>query len=186
MNNSEANSPTRTPRILVVDDEASVRHVLSTYLRRQGCDVQTAGASEEAMELLARATPDVALVDIVLPGKDGIYLLGRIKQQFPDIEVVLITCHASIESAIKAIRLGAYDYLRKPFQQLENVWLTVQRALEKRYLSLRVNDLVLQQGIQGEELLRAADRLVSSGMPVEHARDMEPEETPTPVGDSES
>ncbi len=149
----------RPPRILVVDDEASVRHVLSTYLQKKGCQVQTAESAEEGLGFVPVVQPDVALVDIVLPGKNGIYLLGEIKELAPEIEVVLMTSHGSVESAIEAIQLQAYDYLRKPFERLEEVWLTVLRALEKRFLSLRVQELVREQGHHGEEISRTVDRL---------------------------
>jgi DNA-binding NtrC family response regulator len=99
---------------------------------------------------------------------------------------VLITSHGSVETAIKAIRRGAYDYLRKPFQQLEDVWLTVLRALEKRDLSLRVNDLVLQQIVHGAEISHTVDRLAPPEPPVVEGCDTESAETPIPVGDSDS
>jgi DNA-binding NtrC family response regulator len=174
----------RAPRILVVDDESSVRHVLSTVLERKGCEVTTAETAEEALGLLPEADPDVALVDIVLPGRDGIHLLGCIKRQSPETEVVLITSHASVESAIKAIHCGAYDYMRKPFQRLEDIWLTVRRALEKRELSLRMRDLVRQQGARGQEISRAVDRLETPDSSAETATT--PEAMPSTVGDPES
>ena len=176
----------KVPRVLVVDDEASVRHVLGTYLRRKGCDVQTAETAEEALGLLPLARPDVALIDIVLPGKDGLYLLGRIKQLSPEVEVVLITSHGSVDSAIKAIHRGAYDYLPKPFERLEDVWLTVLRALEKGHLSRRTQDLVQQQGVHGEEISRTVDQLVTSADGDTEGSETESEKTPTPVGDSHS
>jgi DNA-binding NtrC family response regulator len=145
------------PRILVVDDEGTIRYMLRTFLEMKGCQVTEAESGEEALQLLPEACPDVALVDIVLPGKSGVELLGDVKQQSPNTEVVLITSHGSVETAIEAIRRGAYDYLQKPFPQLQDVWLTVKRALEKRSLSLQVRGLVAEQVFHAREISSAAD-----------------------------
>jgi two-component system response regulator AtoC len=164
MNTKTEHDEVRPPRILVVDDEASVRHVLSTFLQKKGCEVQTAASAEEGLGLLPEVQPDVALVDLVLPGKNGIHMLGEIKEVAPEIEVVLMTSHGSVESAIEAIHHQAYDYLRKPFDRLEEIWLTVLRALEKRFLSLRVQELVHEQGHRGEEISRIVERLRRPGL----------------------
>ena len=185
VNNPPDGYKTGMPRILIVDDESSVRHVLSTFLRRKGCEIQTAETSEEASGLLPAFRPDVALVDIVLPGKDGIHLLEQIKRLSPDVEVVLITSHGSVESAIKAIRHGAYDYLNKPFRRLEDVWLTVLRALEQRHLSQQMHDLVRRQGLHGEEISRTVEQLATSDEATDLPNRADAAE-PAPVGDSES
>jgi len=130
------------PRVLVVDDEPSVRHVLRNYLTSKGCEVEVADSSEQALELLSDALPEVALVDIVLPGKDGLHLLGELQQKSPDTQVVLITSHGSTKSSVTAIQRGAYEYLEKPFQKLEQVWATVQGAVQKRLLSLQMRQLL--------------------------------------------
>src|SRR3989442_306221 len=121
-------------RILVVDDEETIRHVLVNVLQENDCQTREAGSAEEALALLPDFDPVVALVDIVLPGKNGLDLLADIKKMSPDTEVVMITSHASAETALRAIREGAYTYLRKPFEDLDEIWITVQRALEKRAL----------------------------------------------------
>jgi DNA-binding NtrC family response regulator len=146
---SDKSHAEETPRVLVVDDEESIRYMLGNFLSKKGCDVTTASSGEEALELWPDACPDVALIDIVLPGKDGIALLSDVKQRSPDTEVVLMTCHGSVETAVESIRRGAYDYLQKPFAKLERVWVTVDRALEKRRLSLQV------RGCVGAETCRA-------------------------------
>jgi DNA-binding NtrC family response regulator len=156
-----------TPRILVVDDEESIRYMLSNFLIKKGCDVTTAGSGEEALELWPDACPDVALIDIVLPGKDGIALLSDVKQRSPDTEVVLITCHGSVETAVESIRRGAYDYLQKPFAKLERVWLTVERALEKRRLSLQVRGCVGAETCRARGACRVFERMESGGAPKE-------------------
>jgi DNA-binding NtrC family response regulator len=179
----------KVPHILVVDDEPAVRHVLRIYLEREGCDVTTAGSAEEALRLLPEANPDVALVDIVLPGKSGVHLLGQIKRQYPQVEVVLITSHGSVETTIDAIHRGACDYLQKPFERLEDVWLTVQRALEKRNVALQMRDMIHDQAVRSREITRTAGQLVEpeDGADSEDgAHESSGAKTPEPVGESES
>jgi DNA-binding NtrC family response regulator len=158
---NEKNSVRVAPRVLVVDDEGTIRYMLRTFLEMKGCTVAEAASGEEALQLLPEARPDVALIDIVLPGKNGIELLGDVKQQSPNTEVVLITSHGSVETAIEAIRRGAYDYLQKPFPQLEDVWLTVTRALEKRNLSLQVRGLVAERAFRARETSQPAEEIMA-------------------------
>lgn len=149
------------PRVLVVDDEESIRHVLGTYLERQRCAVMTAGSTERALALLESYEPEVAFVDIVLPGKNGLDLLSEIKQRHPDTEVVLITSQGSVETAVAAIRRGAYDYLQKPFRSLQDVWMTLERALEKRRLTLQVRQLMEACAERNRQVTDAASRLLA-------------------------
>ena len=154
---------TGAARILVVDDEESVRYVLTTYLTRLGHDVRSAESAEAALAILAEAPqPDVALVDIVMPDKDGLDLMSEIHQRCPETQIVLITGHASVDTAIRAIRGGAYDYLQKPFQSLEHVASTVQRAIEKKRLSMQVHGLISQQAVLNREMAEVAGRLARS------------------------
>jgi len=117
------------PRILVVDDEASVRHVLRSVLELRGCHVCEAGSAEEALRLLPQASPEVAIVDIILPGKSGLALLDEIMSRRPDCRVIVITSHSSPETAGQLERLGADDFLEKPFESLDHIWTTVKKAL---------------------------------------------------------
>lgn len=126
------------PCVLVVDDEDAVRHVLSSFLSKKGCEVSVAVSAEHALSLLADSRFHVALVDIVLPGRGGMNLLTHIKQSSPDTEVVLITSYGSVRTAVAAIRRGAYDYLQKPFRSLDDIWQVVQGALNKREQSQRM------------------------------------------------
>jgi len=148
------------PRVLVVDDEESIRYVLGTYLDRQDCEVATAGSSEQALKVLETFDPEVALVDIVLPGKSGLDLLSEIKQRHPDTEVVLITSQGSVETAVGAIRRGAYDYLQKPFRSLQDVWITVNRAVEKRRLTLQVRVLMEACAERNRDVTEAVNQLL--------------------------
>jgi len=143
---------TEQPRVLVVDDEETLRYILQTLLTEKGCEVRTAESAEQALSLLWNFTPAVAIVDIVLPGMSGLDLLGEIKRMEPGAEVVVITSQSTGERARQAIKSGAFDYLEKPFTDLEAVWSTVQRALEKRSLTLRKQDLIREQEKRSAQL----------------------------------
>jgi DNA-binding NtrC family response regulator len=139
-------SVTRASRqgtILVVDDEEIMREILETLLTRDGYDVRCAASGVEGLEL-ARALPfDAALVDIMMPGLDGIATLDELKRIDEDLAVVIITAYASVGSAISAMKSGAFDYIAKPFKN-EEVLVVVRNAMERRRLvrenrSLRQN-----------------------------------------------
>jgi signal transduction histidine kinase/DNA-binding response OmpR family regulator len=144
-------------RVLVVDDEDVIRHVLTSFLGEQ-CEIEAAGSAEDAISLLETGPFSAALVDIVLPGMNGIELLGRIKAGSPDTEVIIMTSHASVDTAMGAIRHGAYDYLVKPFDELDEVWDTLKRALEKRALSLHNRQLLQDMEVRNRELSAALQR----------------------------
>ena len=124
-------------RILIVEDEESIRKLLSKFFDQLGYVTLSVGSAEEAQKQLVEKDFDVAIVDIKLPGMDGIHLLNEIKHVTPDTEVIIITGHASLETSIEAVRIGAYDYLVKPFDELDEVCFTVERAFEKRRLSIK-------------------------------------------------
>src|ERR1700733_4004386 len=129
--------------ILVVDDEEIMREILETLLTREGYDVRLASSGTEGLEL-ARALPfDAALVDIMMPGLDGIATLDELKRIDEDLAVLIITAYASVESAIAAMKNGAFDYITKPFKN-DEVLVVVRNAMERRRLvtenrSLRQN-----------------------------------------------
>ena len=154
-------SSAETPRVLVVDDEATLRHILRSLLEEKGCRVEVAGSAEEGAELLGRASFEVAIFDIVLPGRDGLSLLEQAKQMAPDTEVVMMTSHGSIETAMRALRSGAYDYLLKPFEDVEDIWLTIERALEHRRLVTKNRLLLAEAEERNRELNAAVARLSS-------------------------
>jgi signal transduction histidine kinase/DNA-binding response OmpR family regulator len=149
------------PRILVVDDEPALGLIVEEVLTDHGCDVRVAGSAEDALPLMAEATFDVALLDIVLPGMNGLKLLEKIKEKSPRTEVLMMTSQSSVESVLHAIRHGAYDYLQKPLDDIEEVWLNVQRVLEKIGLK-RENDRLLEESeSRNRELSAAVMRLTS-------------------------
>ncbi len=121
-------------RILVADDEEGFRSFLAEALTDAGHDVSTAEDGQQALELLARLHFDLLITDLKMPRVDGTMLLRQVREDQPDVEVLVITAHGSVESAVQAIRLGAYDYLQKPLGSPQELNLVVGRALERREL----------------------------------------------------
>jgi len=129
-------------RVLVVDDEQSMRQMVAIALRQEGYDVVIAEDGEVASRELQANEVDVIVSDIKMPGFDGIELLRFAREHSPDTEVILMTAYTSTESAIEALRLGAYDYISKPFE-IDELVVTVQHALERR--ALRSENLYLRR-----------------------------------------
>ena len=135
--------PMNERHILIVDDEELYRELLGGRLGRQGYRVSEAGDGEGALRCIEEGGVELALIDIKMPGMDGIELLERIKQLAPRTEVVVLTGHGSIDSAIAAMKLGAFDYLTKPYQ-LTELDLVVARALERSALARRCDALAVE------------------------------------------
>ncbi len=123
---------THQTRILVVDDEADVRLLLAREISDRGHEVVAAADSTQAMEEMGRGDFDVVLTDIRMSGMDGLGLTEWIKRTRPDTEVIVMTGYASLESAATAIHLGAFDYLVKPFGEMDLVTSSIDRAIQKR------------------------------------------------------
>jgi two-component system, NtrC family, nitrogen regulation response regulator NtrX len=121
------------PAILVVDDEPGVRSALSGVLRDEGYQVDAVESGEACLDRLTRAAYDVILLDVWLPGADGLATLARIRERQVDGQVVMISGHGNIESAVRAIKLGAFDFIEKPLS-LEKTMLVVRNALRQRRL----------------------------------------------------
>ena len=121
-------------KILVVDDEQSLREVLSIMLKRAGYAVTIATDGEDAVELLQREIFDLVITDLRMPKVDGMEVLKAVKSASPETVVLIITAFASADSAVEAMKQGAYDYLTKPFQ-VDEVQLIIRNALEKRRLT---------------------------------------------------
>ncbi|MCH7823359.1 MAG: sigma-54-dependent Fis family transcriptional regulator [Acidobacteria bacterium] len=117
-------------RILIVDDEQSMRQMVAIALRQEGYEVVVAEDGEVASRELQASKVDVVVSDIKMPGFDGIELLRFARENSPGTEVILMTAYTSTESAIEALRLGAYDYISKPFE-IDDLKVTVERALER-------------------------------------------------------
>ncbi|MBI3625232.1 MAG: sigma-54-dependent Fis family transcriptional regulator, partial [Candidatus Rokubacteria bacterium] len=130
-------------KILVVDDDADVRWLLSEILKADGLEVLTGEDAAIGVERVRQDAPSVILIDLKLPRVDGMEALKEIKAIDPQLPVIILTAYGDIRTAVQAMRLGAYDYLTKPFDNDEIV-LTVRRALEQRALLAEVEDLKSQ------------------------------------------
>src|SRR5947208_13360125 len=119
--------------ILIVDDEVPILNSLSKILEDEGYDVTLAKSGTEALKLMTTEPPDLLLLDIWMPEMDGLETLRRAREQAPRVHVMMMSGHGSIETAVKAIKLGAYDYIEKPLS-LENVTLRVRHALDQHRL----------------------------------------------------
>jgi diguanylate cyclase (GGDEF)-like protein len=117
--------------ILIVDDEESVRKILFEVLTEDGHLVDTAENGEKALELLQRKSFSLVITDIKMPGISGMELLAMIKRRIPETQVIIITSHASLETTLEALRHGAYDYLFKPFEDLDLISAAARRAVEQ-------------------------------------------------------
>ena len=122
-------------RVLVVDDERSMRDFLEIFFRREGMDVETAGSVDEALASLAADDFDLVVTDVQMPGKSGLELLRSVKESAPETVVIVVTAFATAETAIDAMKQGAYDYLTKPFK-VDELRLVVSKALEKKLLTV--------------------------------------------------
>jgi two-component system nitrogen regulation response regulator NtrX len=127
-------------RILIVDDEEGIRETLTGILEDEGYRPRSAASAVEAREALAEVPADLLLLDVWLPDADGLELLSELRPKHPHTPVIVISGHGNIDTAVKAIRLGAYDFLEKPLS-LSRVVLTVQNALEQGRIKRELLDL---------------------------------------------
>jgi len=121
-------------RVLIVDDEQDVRETLESVLQKIDYHPLTAAHGEEALEIIRNQKVDIVLSDLYMPVMNGIELLKRVKTEKKNIIFLMITAHPTIETAVDAIKKGAYDYLTKPFH-IEEVRIKLSRALEKQGLA---------------------------------------------------
>ncbi len=125
--------PKGTNRLLIIDDDQNIRDVLEEFLSEKGYEVETSGEGNDALEKIKTTRFDVIVLDLKLPGMDGIDVLKAIVRIDPDTMVIMMTGYASLETAIESIREGAYDYITKPFR-LEEIHIAIRNAYEKLYL----------------------------------------------------
>ena len=137
----------RKASILIVDDEEKLRHYLKKELLRKGYEVQDAREGKEALDLLARECADVVLLDIYLPGESGVAVLEKIRKEHPLARVIMLTGNATVETALESMKLGAYDYLSKPYN-LAELCLLIDRAFAES--QLRRENEVLQHRVSRE------------------------------------
>lgn len=134
-------------RVLLVDDEVQFVDILAQRLEARDLDVATAYNGEEALARLGQSEVDVVLLDVLMPGRSGIEILREIKQTKPLTEVILLTGHATVETAIEGMKLGAYDYLMKPMETevlVEKIHRSFRRKAdqEKRIRQAEVDRIV--------------------------------------------
>ncbi len=134
-------------RILVVDDEESIREFLDIMLRKEGYEVTTAEDGQKAIELLKKKTVDMIISDLQMPNVTGMELLKHVKTNYPDVMFLMITAFGSTENAVEAMKIGAYDYITKPFK-LDEVRLNIYNALKSR--NLEVENRVLKKELVKE------------------------------------
>jgi len=132
-------------QILLVDDEPGIRDTYSRILKRSGYTVQTASNGEEALAKLAKSTIELMITDILMPGMDGLELVRRVKDYDDNVKVIIMTAHASVDSAVEAIKLGAFGYLRKPFTRVD-LMDSLSRALTVRRAELSLAGLPSPEG----------------------------------------
>jgi DNA-binding NtrC family response regulator len=120
-----------SPKIMLVDDEERFRTTLSKMLRAQGLEVTALGSGREALEELHHQAYDVIVLDVRMPDMDGIATLTEIKKIAPQIEVIILTGHASMDAAVEIMRLGGYDYLLKPCP-VEDLLAKIESAYERK------------------------------------------------------
>jgi DNA-binding NtrC family response regulator len=140
----------KTPAtILLVDDDAAFRKIMAAELGRLGYATAAASSGEEAVEKASRLEPEVVVLDLRLPGMNGLEALRAIHAANPGIEILMLTGHGSIDSAIESIRMGAFDYMVKPCP-LDELQVRIQRALERRQLRQRAS--LLERGLTPPDL----------------------------------
>lgn len=156
--NSELEAPIR---ILLVDDESDFRSTAAKRLNRRGLDVAQAESGEKCLELLGKDPDRVVILDVKMPGMDGIETLGHIKQRHPDTEVILLTGHSSAEDGVAGIKKGAFDYLTKPIE-FDHLLEKIRQADDKRR---RVEEKRREQEFRArmEQQMIATERLAALG-----------------------
>jgi two-component system nitrogen regulation response regulator NtrX len=138
------------PSILIVDDEPGVRSALGGVLRDEGYDVDAVDSGEACLERLGRHVYDVVLLDVWLPGMDGLATLARMRERQLDAQVVIISGHGNVESAVRAIKNGAFDFVEKPLS-LEKTVLVVRNAMRQRHLE--AENLALRAKVDAHYLM---------------------------------
>jgi len=133
--------------VLVVDDETSIIETLSSIIEDEGYDVITASSGEKGLNMFLKHSPDIILLDIWMPDMDGIETLKQIRSKDKQVSIIMISGHSNIDTAVQAIKLGAYDFLEKPLS-LDKVLILIKRALEKQKLekeNIALKSSILEQ-----------------------------------------
>ena len=161
-------------KMLLVDDEPSILSVLSTLLRAEGYDVTTALGGDVAIPILEEDTFDLMISDIRMSPVNGLQLLQKAHDNYPKMAVLMLTAYGSVETAIEALKLGAFDYVTKPFK-VDELLITVERALE--YNKALNENVTLKAQINDSEL--RFDSIIAESQPMKHVCDMIERVAPT-------
>ena len=135
--------------ILIIDDEKDIRTALAGILEDEGYQVLCAESGDEGIESVRQELPDLILLDIWMPGMDGLETLGKLKSQFPQVTVIMISGHGTIETAVRATKLGAFDFIEKPLS-LEKVLISVANALQLQELKFENAELKRSASAENE------------------------------------
>lgn len=138
------------PKLLLVDDEERFRDTLAKRLKETGYEVEGAGSGMDALELLAKGKFDIVVMDIQMPGMSGIEALSEIRAKHIGVEVIMLTGHGDVSSAVEGMRLGAYDYLMKPY--------------EYEYLVVKIQEAFKVKKERDERLRKAEERALLDRM----------------------
>jgi len=154
----------QNPRVLIIDDEASIRSILSTLLRKNGYEVQAADSGESGLEMCAQFMPAVILLDLKMPGIDGMEVMETLNRRLNvDCKTIIMTAHGEVRSAVEAMKKGAFDYLQKPFDN-DELLAIISRAVEMATLTRRVKQLEdqLEETYRFENIVGVSDKMKST------------------------
>ncbi|MEW5767358.1 MAG: response regulator [bacterium] len=136
-------------KILIVDDNKDMRFLLSNILKEEGYQTISVGDGRQAIEKVEKSSPDLVLLDIKLPGRDGINILEEMKKIDKDLIIIMLTAYGDIKGSVRAMKLGAFDYITKPFDN-EELILIINKAFQTRYLT---NEVEILRKRLGEEMV---------------------------------
>lgn len=150
-------------KILITDDDGDLRELLTEAVRNWGYSTEVAMDGDEALRCLKMRRYDIVITDLMMPGMDGLTLLKKIKDLDKEILVIIITGYATIETAVKAIELGAYDYIAKPFR-LDELMIVIKNACERLRLTVQNRALLEELRSAYAEVNRLKSALAQSGV----------------------
>src|SRR5919197_5357831 len=153
--------------VLVVDDERNIRALVSRVLGQDQVEVHGAGTGKEGLQMADEVSPDLVLLDLRLPDMDGMDVLRAMRSRYPEVAVIIITGFGQIQSAVEAIKVGATDYLEKPFEHLEKLKLAVARALDGVRAKREIRRL---HGLQEKQY--GVDQIIGDSEPTRSLRDL--------------
>lgn len=154
-------------KLLVVDDEAQARDLLAGYLTKKGYEVTAAENGERGLQLYQEVFSPIALIDLKMPGMSGLELLRCLREVNPFVQVIVLTAFGSVETAVEAMRLGAYDYITKPIEDLDELLVRLEKAASQ-------NRLIVDNQVMAERLADVFPRaeIIGNSSPMRKIREM--------------